>query len=177
MKYIIKNSLQEHLKENFKFSHRIDFEPSPSHPLPYDELNQRLRKIGFDLNKKYLKSKYFPKFKMEDKFFFIGCKQGAKNTGTQPHYHLLLHTPKNFKIDVFNDLIWSWLKGAGVNPVSGRRRKTISYTKDNYHLSAEPLEENFLIKVAAVKNNDASIIYNTRHLNKQMHKNEELICI
>ena len=39
------------------FTHNITIEPSASHPLSFDELCQRLRKVLFDINKKHLKSK------------------------------------------------------------------------------------------------------------------------
>ena len=40
------------------FTHRIDIEPSPSHPLSFDELCQRMRKVLFDMNKKHLSRRW-----------------------------------------------------------------------------------------------------------------------
>jgi hypothetical protein len=110
----IKNEMQEHLWKEFSFSHRIDVEPTPSSPLSWDEMHQRIRKINFDLNKKYLKSSYFPKWKMEDRFWFVGCREGGDGTGSHIHYHLLLHTPHDHRIDVWNDLYWGWMKGSPI---------------------------------------------------------------
>ena len=110
----IKNEMQEHLWRDFSYSHRIDVEPTPSSPISWGELHTRLNKINFDLNKKYLKTSYFPKWKLKDKFWFIGCKEGGDGTGSELHYHLLLHTPKNHNIDVWDDLYWGWIKGSPI---------------------------------------------------------------
>jgi len=110
----IKNEMQEHLWREFSYSHRIDVEPTPSSPISWGELHTRLNKINFDLNKKYLRTKYFPKWKLKDKFWFIGCKEGGDGTGSELHYHLLLHTPKNHRIDVWDDLYWGWMKGSPI---------------------------------------------------------------
>ena len=110
----IKNEMQEHLWREFSYSHRIDVEPTPSSPISWGELHTRLNKINFDLNKKYLKTSYFPKWKLKDKFWFIGCKEGGDGTGSHIHYHLLLHTPHNHRICAWDDLIWGWMKGSPI---------------------------------------------------------------
>ena len=120
----IKNEMQRHLWKEFDYSYRIDIEPTPSASVSWEELHQRIRKINFDLNKKYLKSSYFPKWKLEDRFWFVGCREGGDLTGSNLHYHLLLHTPKNYlknadfrlrvRSIVFDDLIWGWMKGSPI---------------------------------------------------------------
>ena len=100
-----KKILQEYLNEGFDYSHRIDVEPTPYYPVQQDELNQIMRTLLFRINKKYLRSKYFPKWKPADKFWIVGCRQGGKNKNSETHYHLLLHTPKNHRVDILEDLI------------------------------------------------------------------------
>ena len=51
---------------------------------------------------------------MEDRFWFVGAKEGGYGTGSELHYHLLLHTPKNHCIDIWNDLYWGWMKGSPI---------------------------------------------------------------
>ena len=48
-----RNIYRKFLTKEITFSHRIEVEPTPYHPIPFDELNQRFRKILFDMNKKY----------------------------------------------------------------------------------------------------------------------------
>lgn len=110
----IKNEMQRHLWKEFDYSYRIDIEPTPGAPVSWEELHQRIRKINFDLNKKYLKSSYFPKWKLEDRFWFVGCREGGTGTGSETHYHLLLHTPDNHRIDVWSDLYVGWIKGSPI---------------------------------------------------------------
>ena len=83
-----KNEFQEWMGI-FSFTHNITIEPSASHPLPFDELCQRLRKVLFDMNKKHLKSRAFPKWKSDDKFWIMGFQEGdVKGDRHQLHYHL-----------------------------------------------------------------------------------------
>jgi len=173
----LKNLMQNHLHKEFSFSHRIDIEPTPSHPIPWDEMNQRLRKICFVLNKKYLRTKYFPKWKMKDKFWFCIVRQGGCGTGSELHYHILLHSPDGYRIDVWNSLYWGWMKGSAANPMSGRRRPTWRYTKDKYHFGNEPSQPDSMIKVAPIQSNKGSVIYNTREMQSKMERIEEFICI
>jgi hypothetical protein len=168
--------MQKHLGK-YHFSHRIDVEPIPSHPVSWDELHQRFRKITFDINKKYLRTQYFPKWNHRDKFWICGCRQGGGATGIEKHYHLLLYTPKNHRIEIFNDLIWGWMKGASVNPMTGKRRCTMTYQKDKFHFANEPLEPKFLIRVEPVRNSKGSMIYDTRKMHPQMEKIKDFICI
>lgn len=173
----IKNEMQEHLWREFDYSHRIDIEPTPSHSVSWNELQQRLRKINFDINKRHLRTKYCFRWKPKDKFWFVGCKQGGGATGVKVHYHLLLHTPDNHSIDVWNDLYWGWIKGAAVNPMTGRRRLSIAYRKDRFHFGDEPLEPHFIFRVEPVRNAKGSVLYNTRKMHPQMEGAEDLFFI
>jgi len=110
----IKNEMQRHLWKEFDYSHRIDIEPTPSGPVSFDELHSRIRKINHDINKKYLKTSYYPKWSLKEKFWFVGCREGGVGTRSHLHYHLLLHTPKNHHIDIWSDLYWGWMKGSPI---------------------------------------------------------------
>jgi len=149
----------------FSFTHRIDIEPSPSHPLSFDELCQRLRKLLFDMNKKHL-SRRWEKRKPENKFWVMGFKEGD-TTGNQHqlHYHLLLHSPKNHKVNVWDDLHWGWMKNPSVNLVNGKKRKMVSYRKDDFHFCNETLVEHMPLQVEPIRDITASTIY----ASKKMH--------
>ena len=71
-------------------SHFITIEPTPYLPFKPDEIRQRLRTIEFKLNKRYLGNS-FPKWKDEDKFYFIVCPEGD-GVFNQKHYHITSHT-------------------------------------------------------------------------------------
>ena len=121
------------------FTHRIDIEPSPSHPLSFDELCQRMRKVLFDMNKKHL-SRRWEKREPADKFWIMGFKEGdVKGNQHQLHYHLLLHSPCNHNPNIWDDLQFGWIKSPSNNPVNGKRRKMISHRKDVFHLGNEDL--------------------------------------
>lgn len=151
----------------FTFTHRIDIEPSPSNPLPFDELCQRLRKILFDINKNHLKSRHFPKWKPDDKFWILGFKEGdVKGMQHELHYHLLLHSPKNHKVSVWSDLYWSWIKNPSVNLVTGKKRKMISFRKDGFHFGNEELIEHLPLQIQEIRSKVGSIKY----ASKKMHK-------
>ena len=154
----------------FSFTHRIDIEPSPSHPLSFDELCQRMRKILFDINHKHLKSqkgyRLFMKWKPEDIFWIMGFQEGAvKGDKHQLHYHLLLHSPKNHSVKIWNDLHWGWMKYPSVNPVNGKKRKMVSYRKDDFHFGNETLVEHMPLQVEPIRDITASTIY----ASKKMH--------
>ena len=168
--------LKVHKKEfqqwmgKFSFTHNITIEPSASHPLSFDELCQRLRKVLFDINHKHLKSqkgyRLFMKWKPEDKFWIMGFQEGAvKGDKHQLHYHLLLHSPKNHSVKIWNDLHWGWMKYPSVNPVNGKKRKMISYRKDDFHIGNETLVEHMPLKVEPIRDITASTIY----ASKKMH--------
>ena len=76
--------------EDLGCSHFITIEPTPYLPFKIDEIRQRLRIIEFKLNKRYLGNS-FPKWKDEDKFYFVVFPEGD---GVNKHYHILLHTPQ-----------------------------------------------------------------------------------
>jgi hypothetical protein len=173
----IKNEMQEHLWREFEFSHRIDIEPTPSHPVSWSEMNQRLRKINFDINKRHLRTKYCFKWKPADKFWFVGWKQGGQGTGSESHYHLLLHTPANHQVDVWTDLYCGWFKGAGANPMTGKRRPFMDYRKDRFHFGSEPLEPHFLFRVEPVRNVAGSVLYNSRQMHPKMERIEDFVCV
>ena len=150
----------------FSFTHNITIEPSASHPLSFPELCQGMRKILFDMNKKYLKSRAFPKWKPEDKFWIMGFQEGAvKGDKHQLHYHLLLHSPKNHNVNIWNDLHWGWMKSPSVNPVNGKKRKMVSYRKDDFHFGTETLVEHMPLQVEKIRDITASTIY----ASKKMH--------
>ena len=163
-----KKILQEYLNEGFDYSHRIDVEPTPYYPVKQDELNQIMRTILFRINKKYLRSKYFPKWKPADKFWIVGCRQGGKNKNSETHYHLLLHTPKNHRVDILEDLILGFSRNAGTNPYNGKRRKIWKKYKDECHFADEDLDAKCLINVAPVRNKKGAVKYNTRQLNHKL---------
>ena len=170
----IRNTLRTHLDNEYTYSHRIDIEPTPSYPISKPEIDQMFRKILFRINKKYLCSKYFPKWKPEDKFWVVGCRQGGDGTGSNKHYHLLLHSPEGHSVDVFTDLIWGVAQNAGMKPSSRERRRTWKNYKDDFHFSNEDLETKCLINVERVRNQTGSIKYNTRKLNKNLEEHHFL---
>ena len=149
----------------FSFTHRIDIEPSPSHPLSFDELCQRLRKILFDMNKKHL-SRRWEKRKPEDKFWIMGFKEGAVNGDRhEQHYHLLLHSPQNRSADIWDDLHWGWLRSPSKNPVNGKNRKMLSHRKDAFHFGSEEFVEHLPLQVEKIRDRVAS----TKYASKKMH--------
>ncbi len=163
-----KEILRNHLNEKFDYSHRIDVEPTPSYPLHEDELNQIFRTMLFRINKKYLRKRYWMKYKPEDKFWIVGCKQGGDGRGGEKHYHLLLHSPDNQKVDVFQDFIMGFIRNAGTNQYNRKRRKIWKNTKDRFHIGNEDLDTKCLINVESVRNQTGSVRYNTRKLNPQL---------
>jgi hypothetical protein len=152
--------------ETIPFSHRIDIQPYPSHPVSQDELCQRMRKILFDINKKYLRSRSFPKWRPEDKFWIMGVREGDYyGISHHHHFHLLLHSPKGLVVDVWGDLHWGWMKCPYVNPVSGRPRRMISFRKDRFHVGDEELIEVLPLYIERVNSVSASTRYNSKKIN------------
>ena len=164
--------LQKHLCEHWSYSHRIDIEPMPYSPLRQDELHQIFRTILFALNKKYLKSRYFPKWKPEDKFWILGCRQGGSGRASEQHYHLLLHSPENHSVQGFSDLILPFTKLAGANPLNGKRRKVWKHNKDLYHFGSEEMDTKCLINVEKVRSTERSVKYNTREVDSRLEKDD-----
>ena len=166
----IRETLRRHLDNEYTYSHRIDVEPFPAYPISKPELDQMFRKILHRINRKYLRSKYYYKWKSEDKFWIVGCRQGGMGTGSEKHYHLLLHSPGGHSVDVFTDLIMGVSQNAGRNPINGERRPIWKNYKDEFHFSNEDLDTKCLINVEPVRNQTGSIKYNTRKLNKNLEE-------
>ena len=162
-----KTIYQDFLYDTITFSHRIEIEPTPYHPIPFDELNQRFRKILFDINKKHLRSKYFPKWKREDKFWLFGNKQGDGIT-EQKHYHLLLYSPMNHRVSIWDDLIAPFITKSSINPRTGKMRKCGKYHRNKFHIGADDLDYKFLIRVEPIRTQIGSKKYNTRKVDKEV---------
>jgi hypothetical protein len=175
----VKNEMQRHLWKEFSYSHRIDVEPTPSSSVSWDEMHQRLRKINFDINKKYLKTSYFPKWKLEDRFWFVGSREGGAGTGSEIHYHLLLHTPSHHRIDVWNDIVWGWMQGSPIiySHKGAVRKSTYVPHKDKFHLSCEVVGWKSLINVEPIRNVRGSMIYATKKLDRKMENTQGFISI
>ncbi len=75
---------QNHFAQ-MNFTHRIDIEPSPSQPLSYPELCERLRLLLFKMNKKHL-SRRWEKRKPEDSLG-MGFQEGDV-TGDKHQLHI-----------------------------------------------------------------------------------------
>ena len=172
----IRNTLRTHLDNEYTYSHRIDIEPTPSYPISKPEIEQMFSMILHRINRRYLRSKYYWKWKPDDKFWIVGCRQGGKGTGSEKHYHLLLHSPEGHSsrlghsFCVFNDLIWGVSQNVGINPINGKRRPIWRNYKDEFHFSNEDLDTKCLINVERVRNQTGSIKYNTRKLNKNLEE-------
>ena len=171
-----KNILQDFLCNKITFSHNIVVEPTPYHPIPFDELNERFRKITFDMCKKYLRSKYFGKFIPEDKFWIFGNKQGDGIT-EQKHYHLLLHSPMTHKISIWEDLIFPFISKSKTNPRTGKMRKCGKYYRNKFHIGADDLDYKFLIYAEPVRTHTGSVRYNTRKVQPRMKDEEDCFII
>ena len=72
------------------YSHMVTIEPLPDKRMTLDNVKQSLREVEFKLNKFFLK-RTWSKWKMLDRFFFIGFYEGK---GLMSHHHLLLYSPK-----------------------------------------------------------------------------------
>jgi hypothetical protein len=164
--------LQSHLCEQWSYSHRIDIEPMPYFPLRQDELHQIFRTILFNLNKKYLRSRYFPKWKPEDKFWVLGCRQGGYGCISEQHYHLLLHSPEDLSIQGFSDLVFPFIELAGANPFNGKRRKVWEHHKDLYHIGNEEMDTKCLLNLEKVRDTERSVRYNTREGDPSLKKDD-----
>lgn len=167
-----KEILRNHLISQFQFSHRIDVEPTPQYPICQEELTQIYRTILFNINKTHLRSKYFSKWSPERKFWIVGCRQGGDGHHSEKHYHLLLHTPDDHQLSVFTDLYMGFAQYAGVNPSNGKRRQLWKNYKDKSHIGCDELDSKFLINIETVKNQTASIIYNTRLLKSNLESDD-----
>jgi len=152
---VLKYEIQKWL-EGFSFSHLITVEPTPFLPHKRDEVLQRFRIIEFFINKKYLRNS-FTKWKNEDRFWFVGWKQGDEITKNR-HYHLLLHSPdliyKNtgVKYQLGMDVWWNWIQLPSTNPYTHKRRKMF-YGNGNLP-----------IKVNRIKSNTGAVRYSSRDM-------------
>ena len=120
-----KLEMQKWLK-GIPFSHFITVEPTPSLPFKQDEIIQRMRKIEFRLNKKYLKST-FPDWSADNRFWMVGFREGD-GIAHQIHYHILLHSPsvlhkKTWYANVSADLQMGWIMMPSQNPYTGKMRR------------------------------------------------------
>lgn len=146
-------------------THRIDIEPSPSHPLTYQELCQRFRKILFDMNKRHLKKRSFPKWIPEDKFWLIGFKEGNVGIGKhQLHYHLLLHSPTAHSPDIFQDLQWGWMKQPSINQATGKCRPMIRKKKPTGHFGSEDFLPELPLRIERIRTKMGSVVYNSKEM-------------
>ena len=170
----IRETLRKHLDNEYTYSHRIDVEPTPSYPISKPEIEQMFSMILHRINRRYLRSKYYWKWKPDDKFWIVGCRQGGKGTGSEKHYHLLLHSPEGHSVNVMTDLILGVSQNVGRNPINGERRQIWRNYKDKFHFSNEDLEKKCLINAEPVRNQTGSIKYNTRQLNKNLEEHHFL---
>ena len=160
-----KTAVQEMLYKKC-FQYRVDVEPLPSATIEREQMSQVLRKVSFDLNKKYLRNRAFPKLPLEQRFYFFINPQDRNNL----HYHCLLHVPlktynNRYEIKPFSDVHFPLRKQLRVNALSRRSRK-ILYNKKvmRNHMPFESTEATSAIRVERVKNLEASINYNTRQM-------------
>lgn len=119
------------MKEEFQkwlvrqsWTHFITIEPSPSLPLPQEEIERRLRTLEFEINKKYLK-RSFPKWDDANKFWMMGFREGD-GVAHQKHFHILLHSPsvlhkKSWYGNVGADLQMGWMMLPSYHPNTGER--------------------------------------------------------
>ncbi len=89
LKLLEKTEIQRWLK-TIPFSHFITVEPNAAYPFRRDEVEQRMRKVEFRLNKKYLKSSWST-WDAYQRFWMVGFQEG---TGIETHFHLMLYTPE-----------------------------------------------------------------------------------
>jgi len=118
-----KEGLQDWLKQQ-SWTHFITIEPSPSLPVPQEEIERRLRVLEFELNKTYLK-RSFPRWEDENRFWMIGFREGD-GISHQKHYHILLYSPsvlhkKSWYANVSADLQMEWLMLPSYHPNTGKR--------------------------------------------------------
>ena len=165
-----KNEIQTWLK-GFEFNYFITIEPNPSKPPTEADVEQRLRKITFDMNKKYLKTRHFPKFPYSNKFWAVGFREGDyQGNQHQLHYHFLLYTPKSQPLDIWSDLHFPWIKFGGKNLSSRSANHGITFTKDRYHFGNEELIPKLPLHVERVRNNDAAVHYASKNVDPNLSR-------
>jgi len=165
-----KNELQTWLK-GFEFNYFITIEPNPSRPPTEADVEQRLRKITFDMNKKYLKTRYFPKFPHSNKFWAVGFREGDyQGNHHQLHYHFLLHAPSSQPLDIWSDLHFPWMKFGRKNWSSHPKNDGIKFTKDRYHFGNEELIPKLPLHIERVCNNDAAVLYASKEVDPNLSR-------
>ena len=155
-----KKQLQDWLVSS-DFSHRIDIEPTPSSYFTKDEIEQRFRKIIFNINKRELGRQYAKITEFDRLFYLIGFKQGFKSS-RNIHYHCLLHTPQNAKFIAFSDVIFPWIQMPAQH-YDGISKKDLLRNREMP--KALPCEDKFVelpLRVEAIKSQERSAIYNSR---------------
>ena len=85
-----KSEFQRWLK-GYKWRYGITIEPSPGAPWKADEIEQRLRTIEFQLNKRYLRNS-FPRWSLQDRFWCVAFREGD-GIQNQKHWHILMYQP------------------------------------------------------------------------------------
>ena len=65
---------------------------------------------------------------------------------------------------IWDDLHWGWMKNASVNPVNGKKRKMVSYRKDDFHFGNETLVEHMPLQVEKIRDITASTIYASKKM-------------
>ena len=123
LKLLEKTEIQQWLK-TIPFSHFITVEPNAAYPFRRDEVEQRMRKVEFRLNKKYLKSSWST-WDAYQRFWMVGFQEG---TGIETHFHMMLYTPevlnrplKFSQKNVSWDLFLFWMNEGRFNPMNGKK--------------------------------------------------------
>ena len=153
-----KNMVKEkyHLQEwlgGEQFNYCIVIEPTPHLPFKYNEITQRLRKISFEINKKYLGNNFTNFKNFRDRIFFVAFKEIQLNK----HYNIMVSLPNKFKrMGYFiqknfkSEFIMQWCMLQSMNPYTWKLRK-MDFENNNLHI--EP-----------VKNIKGRVIYDSKKM-------------
>ena len=155
-----KKQLQDWLANQI-FSHRIDIEPAPSSYFTKDEIEQRFRKIIFDINKRELGRQYAKITDFDRLFYLIAFKQGFKSS-RNIHYHCLLHIPKNAKFSAFSDVIFPWIRMPAYHYDGIKRKEMLRKREMPTALRCEDKFVEMPLRVEAITSQEGSAIYNSR---------------
>jgi len=147
--------------KDLNFHYRIDVQPQGDVSLA--ALTQGMRRILFEMNRKYLGARKFGSFPPERKFWLLGAKQGDRIT-KGIHYHLLLHSPVG-RIDWWNDILIAWSKQRLRRYNGGPLYPLFVKTKSWGHVPCDDLETVPLLRVEPCQNVEASVRYNLREEN------------
>jgi len=163
--YELKREFQDWLNK-YKFSHCIVVEPTPKQYFKLDEIKQRLRKVNFDLNKHFLKSKW-SKWRSKDKFWWVGFREGNEFQRNF-HYHFLLYSPPevyrnehDFTRNRVKDIILN--KWRGIKSI-------------NHHTFANRLDLSDILHISQVTDNSSSVYYSSKKYNP-INDNDNLIFV